>query len=399
MKMLFQIGAGKIGRSFIAQVFNKAGYRIVFADIDPCLINAINDEGEYKVVYKSNDLTETYTVTDISAIEFNETAAVIEAIINADSISVSVGKNSLLKLAGLLGEGISRRYAIRKDSPVDIILAENIRDASDLLYDEISRFVKDVPIERYVGFVETSIGKMVPLMTQEQLQEDPLAIYTEPYNQLILDKNAFRGPIPQIPDLFPKENMKAWVDRRMFIHNLGHATLAYQSHFHYPEISLTWEALEIEKLKDVTRRTMQQSAQILMRLYPGEFSPVGLGKHIADLLNRFANRALGDTIYRVGRDLPRKLGPDDRFIVPMLNAVKLGCDFNLILEAWTRGCYFNAVNEDGRMFQEDRKFKEKFTEDPVKILTSHCKLKPGKDREIFARLQVLLEEVNNDRAL
>jgi mannitol-1-phosphate 5-dehydrogenase len=36
--------------------------------------------------------------------------------------------------------------------------------------------------------------------------------------------------------------------------------------------------------------------------------------HINDLLDRFANEALGDQVARVGRDPIRKLGPNDRLI-------------------------------------------------------------------------------------
>ena len=39
-----------------------------------------------------------------------------------------------------------------------------------------------------------------------------------------------------------------------------------------------------------------------------------LKDHIEDLLKRFGNKNLGDTIFRVGHDLERKLGKDDRFM-------------------------------------------------------------------------------------
>ena len=32
---------------------------------------------------------------------------------------------------------------------------------------------------------------------------------------------------PDVKGLAPKKNIKAWVDRKAFIHNLGHATAAY----------------------------------------------------------------------------------------------------------------------------------------------------------------------------
>jgi mannitol-1-phosphate 5-dehydrogenase len=39
-----------------------------------------------------------------------------------------------------------------------------------------------------------------------------------------------------------------------------------------------------------------------------------LDEHIADLTRRFANRALGDTVLRLGRDPARKLSPTDRLL-------------------------------------------------------------------------------------
>lgn len=49
-------------------------------------------------------------------------------------------------------------------------------------------------------------------------------------------------------------------------------------------------------------------------------------------------------------------------------------DYSLILEAWVKGCYFQAVDENGEMHPEDKKFKLKFTEDPLYILENFCKM-------------------------
>ncbi len=37
-------------------------------------------------------------------------------------------------------------------------------------------------------------------MKAEDVQQDPLWIFAEEYNQLILDKQGFKNPIPDIPD-------------------------------------------------------------------------------------------------------------------------------------------------------------------------------------------------------
>jgi len=398
MKKLLQFGAGKIGRSFIAQVFNRAGYEIIFVDIDPCVVKSINEAGAYNVIIRADDQEEKYTIRHISAIDVTATQQVIEAIVQADIISLSVGKKSLFKLARILARGIRNRYTERPGDPVDVILAENVRDAAGLLSREIGKKIPEVPLDAYVGFVETSIGKMVPLMTEEQLQKDPLSVFAEPYNDLIVDKNAFRAGIPDVHWIDPKENMQAWVDRKIFIHNLGHAVLAYQAYDRYPEIKMTWEALEKKEIFRITRQTMLESARILEQLYPEEFSMITLEQHVDDLLFRFANKALGDTIFRVGCDLGRKLARDDRLMIPIETAMKAGQEYQLILEAWVRGCAFDAKDEKGRNCPENRKFKQKYGEEPLRILQEHCNFDPGIDHLIFEQVSNIMLKIDYNGA-
>lgn len=397
MKTLLQFGAGKIGRSFIAQIFSRSGYRIIFVDIDPCLVKSINEKGAYRVIITGDEgMTEEYHVDNISAIEISSTKKVIHAIQTADIISVSVGKKSLLTLARIFARGIKNRYQERKDALVDIILAENVKGAADLLSAEISKRIPEVPLHSYVGFVETSIGKIVPLMTEEQLQEDPLGVYAEPYNNLIVDAAGFRAGIPDVPELDPKVNLKAYTDRKLFIQYLGHTVLAYQAYSAYPELVYTWEALEKQEILMITRSTMRQSSAILQRLYPGEFTSEQLNDHIELLLKRFANRSLGDTIFRAGCNLPEKLGREERLMAPIEKALELGMEYDLILEAWTRGCFFSATDEKGKNCPENRKFKQKFNDDPIKILREHCNFDPLQDQNIFCATEKLLKQLDHE---
>ena len=45
----------------------------------------------------------------------------------------------------------------------------------------------------------------------------------------------FVDAIPGIQGIAPKKNIKAWVDRKLFIHNLGHAIAAYFGNYLHPE--------------------------------------------------------------------------------------------------------------------------------------------------------------------
>jgi mannitol-1-phosphate 5-dehydrogenase len=232
-----------------------------------------------------------------------------------------------------------------------------MRNADNYIYEELSRLLPaDFPLQTLVGLVETSIGKMVPIMTQKDLEEDPLQVFAEPYNFLIVAKNGFKNQVPEVKELAPKDNIKAWVDRKLFIHNLGHATAAYLGFQKNPDWIFIYEALADSDIYGSTRQTMLQSADILMGLYPGEFTFSQLEAHIYDLLERFQNKALGDTIFRVGCDLYRKLSPEDRLVAPIIAAKRLNKPYNLILKVLQAAISFRAVDENGDYFKADEMF-------------------------------------------
>lgn len=312
-KTILIFGAGKIGRSFIGQLFGQSGYNLVFTDVDLDLVNELNQRKSYPVVVKGKT-EEIILVENVKAVSGLDQPAVIKEVAKASIMAVSVGKNALDKIIPVIAEGLKRRHELNPQKPLDIIIAENMRAAGEFIRSGLTQLLpENYPLDNLVGLVETSIGKMVPIMTDEELKNDPLLIFAEPYNTLILDKLAFKGEIPDVKGISPKENMQAWVDRKAFIHNLGHATAAFIGNFYYPEAKYIFEVLASNKILEATRKTMLQAATILVSYYPDDFTLNDLEEHIDDLLSRFQNKALKDTVFRVGTDLPRKLGIDDRF--------------------------------------------------------------------------------------
>ncbi|GAH49350.1 unnamed protein product, partial [marine sediment metagenome] len=249
-----------------------------------------------------------------------------------------------------------------------------MRDAAEYFEKEIVKIVgNDYPFKKLVGLVETSIGKMVPIMSKKDMDEDILQIFAESYNNLILDKKAFKNPIPNVKGLSPKDNMKAWVDRKSFIHNLGHAASSYLGYLYDKKFVYLYEALAVKELYSQTKETMMQASEILMKEYPGEFTKKDLEDHIDDLLKRFMNKALGDTIYRVGRDLLRKLGPEDRLVGTIKKGLKHNMNVDKILYALVCGFYFRATDKSGAMFDRDIEFVSKYFNNGIEyILVNVC---------------------------
>ena len=375
-------GAGKIGRSFIGQLFGCSGYHVVFIDVDPVIIAGLNKKGSYRVVIKG-ETDQEIPVPNVSAISALDRESVIEAVSKAGILAVSVGKNVLERIVPVIASALKKRNLTDPGAPLDIILAENMRSAAEFVREIlIKNLPEGFPVDKLIGLVETSIGKMVPIIPQAELEKDPLVVFAEVYNSLILDAKGFKNPIPQVNGLAPKTNIKAWVDRKAFIHNLGHATAAYFGFARHPEAVYLYEVLDDPGVLNFTRKVMLQSAEILLTNYPDDFAMSDLENHIDDLIHRFRNKALKDTIFRVGMDLPRKLGADDRFIGAIHLAIESGKPYDLILEAMSYGLSFRAKDESGNAFPADSAFLDSLSKEVHQTLTNTL----GYDEKIYKKV-------------
>jgi mannitol-1-phosphate 5-dehydrogenase len=130
----------------------------------------------------------------------------------------------------------------------------------------------------------------------------------EPYKVLPVNRARFRGEIPDIVGMEAHDNFAAYVDQKLFTHNAGHAMIAYLGYLNGYEYG--YEALADPLVRGLTEEALEESSQALVRRHG--IDAAEQAAHVQDLLERFRNHRLGDTIFRLGRDPLRKLGPEDR---------------------------------------------------------------------------------------
>jgi mannitol-1-phosphate 5-dehydrogenase len=394
---LVLFGAGKIGRSFIGQLFSKGGFHVIFIDVFKPVIDELNSRKCYNIVVK-DEVESVIAVQNVSGIFGGDEQEVIRAIAAARILAVAVGQQGLKTAIPLIAKGVIARFELPNATPLDIILAENLRNAAEFMTVELKKYLpNNYPIEQRIGLIETSIGKMVPIMPKKEMEADILQVFAEPYNTLILDKKGFKNQIPDIEGLSPKENMKAWVDRKLFIHNLGHAVTAYLGYLAYPEITQLFEVLLDADIRTKVRNTMLQAAQILLRKYPSEFTLESLTEHIDDLIHRFQNKALGDTIFRVGCDLQRKLSAQDRIAGAIHLARELNLPYDLILYGLVAGFHFRATDEAGMLFPADNEFSKIYVKGVKQILTTICEFNELTDADIIEQAIQIDGEISGNQ--
>ncbi|HBC31584.1 MAG TPA: mannitol-1-phosphate 5-dehydrogenase, partial [Clostridiales bacterium] len=377
-----------IGRSFIGQLFGQSDYHVVFIDVDLEIVKELNRRCSYPVVIKG-EKDETILMENVRAVSGLDREVVKREIAQTAIMAVCVGKNALVKIMPVIAEGLMLRQELTPNCPLDIIIAENMRSANKFIHENLTSLLpENYPLDKIVGLVETSIGKMVPIMTEDDLKDDPLMIFAESYNTLIVDKRGFKRAIPEVKGLSAKENIQAWVDRKAFIHNLGHAATAYIGSYHHPKTTFIYEVLNDKNVLNAVYSVMLQSAEILTAFYPNDFTLNDIERHIDDLLVRFRNTALKDTIFRVGQDLPRKLGIDDRFMGIILMAKEMGLRYNNILDAMSYGFFFNKEDEYGEKNLQDKLFLQCLKEKGIGItLTKFCGFDAERNSNIINEIE------------
>ena len=333
MKKAVMFGAGNIGRGFIGKVFSESEYEVVFIDIVSKIVDAINTDKEYPVRIVSNEFTEEVTVRNIRAIDGNNAEKVSDVIAGANIMATAVGVNVLPTIVKPLCEGLKKRFK-ENNNYLNILICENLIDSHlylrELIEAEIGLEYKEILSER-VGLVEASIGRMVPLMTDEMKESNILRVWVEPFEELPVDKDGFKGGIPQIKGMVPFSPFSFYIKRKLFIHNLGHAICAYLGWGKGYEY--IYECCEDKDIADKVEKAMKESARALSREYC--VPPAELNAHITDLLLRFKNRALGDTVVRVGKDPIRKLGINDRLVGAAVYCIEQGIEPEYIAKGIT----------------------------------------------------------------
>ena len=111
-----------------------------------------------------------------------------------------------------------------------------------------------------------------------------------------------------------------YIERKLYIHNMGHAICAYLGHYLGHEYICT--AIADPAIRLCAQSAMYDSAAALSKKYGTDIVPVT--DHVGDLIRRFGNTALGDTCARVGGDIPRKLAKSDRLTGAFLQACGQG---------------------------------------------------------------------------
>lgn len=317
MKKAVHFGAGNIGRGFIGLLLSQAGYHVSFVDVAAPLVNDINALGKYNVQIFGE--AEKTLVENVSAINSNENLdALLDAIVEADIVTTAIGPNILKFIAPNIAKGLTKRVAVNK-TPLNIIACENMVGGSTVLknfvYENLSDDVKP-EVQKLIGFPDAAVDRIVPL----QKNDEKLLVKVEPYAEWDVDSKGVVGELPPIKGMTLVDNLGAYIERKLFTVNTGHASIAYLAYQKgYADMS---KAMQDEEIVSAARAVWAETSALLIDKYG--FDPAVHQKYVATTETRFKNPNLSDEVTRVARGPKRKLSAADRLVSPATQLLERG---------------------------------------------------------------------------
>lgn len=310
-------GAGNIGRGFIGQVLNQAGYETTFVDIQGEIVDALKKEQHYDVIL-ADESEEHFTVDKVTALHSQEDSdAVVERLTEADLITTAVGPNVLPIISELLAEGLTAR-AKNGGSPVNVIACENMVDGSEALHDYVMQHIdsSDVDaVEEVAGFPNAAVDRIVPQQSTEGLD-----VTVEPFYEWVVDESQVVGEKPDVDGITYVQDLSPYIERKLFTVNTGHASVAYLGYANgLPTIA---EAVEDDSVREKVSGVLDETGRLLVEKHG--FDEDEHDKYKQKILSRFSNPYISDEVTRVARTPMRKLGREERLVSPALQLLDLG---------------------------------------------------------------------------
>ncbi|CAL4325729.1 mannitol-1-phosphate 5-dehydrogenase [Buchnera aphidicola] len=360
-------GAGNIGRGLIGKLLSESGFNVIFADVNLELVDAINYYKQYNIRIVDKYKDEIQCVKKISAIHV-ENPDIYKIIANTNLITTAVGFNILEKISMIITQGIIYKINTSSQMPLNIIACENKALSSSYLKKMI---LSNIPIEyhayiqKYIGFVDCSIDSIIPSVQHKE--KDILFLMAENFQEWIVNPNQFKGKIPDIINMKFSNNLIAYIERKLFTLNTGHAIAAYLGLLKkYKTIK---EAISDHDIRNIVKSAMQESGNVLINRY--HFNKNDHLSYINTIFCRFENAFLIDSLERIGRNPLQKLEKQERLIKPLLGAIEYNLPYKNLIKGIASVFHYHNKND-----RESMKINFLIKKDGIqKTILNICQLK------------------------
>lgn len=319
-------GAGATGRAHVGLLAWQANFDVVFVDRDPALVAALRNAGRYTVRLYGSEFQET-VVSGYRVLDSEQRDAVAAEVAGARLVLTAVFDQNLADVARTLALAVAACRQAGRTEPLNCIACENMMDSSTVLGRHVKALLAGPDLAYcagHFGFPNAMISRVVP-----RPAPGDLTLIAEDYNEWTADRAAFLGPKPSaLSALELVDNQAARLERKLFIHNGGHAVCGYIG-FHRGHRYIH-EAVGDPVVARHVLGALDELGAVVQRKHG--FSAESIEAYKQDLVQRGSVAEMRDEILRVVRDPLRKLSPRERLVAPALLAAEYGLSRRWIVQ-------------------------------------------------------------------
>ncbi|KAI0357408.1 mannitol dehydrogenase domain-containing protein [Trametes cingulata] len=325
-------GAGNIGRGFIGPLLVDSGYHVIFADVNKDIIQRLNEADSYNVLILDEDDEQVTSVSDVSGV-VSTSEDIVRAFADpaVDLVTTAVGPAVLERIAETIAAGLRARREAGEagGGPLNVIACENMVNQTTTLRNHVLAALGDDAetktwVEQNVGFANCSVDRIVPPFDpKDRDSSGPLDVGVEGFYEWVVDEKALQRtrPAVQLKGIRLTDDLEAYIERKLFTLNCGHAITAYLGYLKgYSTID---EAIRDKEIHETVRNALLNEGGAALRK-KHKFDEQEYREYVEKVMERFANPKLKDDIVRVGRQPLRKLAKGDRLLGPAYMARESG---------------------------------------------------------------------------
>ena len=326
MSTFLGIGLGPIQTGIFLAGAAKGGFdRIVIAEVNEALKNAVNAAGSVTINIAAADRVYSETYNNVEAYNPNDPAEVeklIDAAAEADELATALPS---VKFFAYCAPWLKKGFAKQPERRRFFYTAENNNHAAE----ELEKAMGESFPNTY--YLNTVIGKM-SVVVPASADRPGLAAGVENAHLVEEFNTIYISNCPgieerKVKNLHVKGDLYPFEEAKLYGHNATHfllATLGKAAGFKtMDEVAAKPELIEIAR-----QAFFGESGQALIKKYAALndelFTEAGFKDYVDGLLVRMTNPFLKDAIDRITRDLERKLSWEDRVIGTMRLVLEQG---------------------------------------------------------------------------
>lgn len=297
------VGAGRLGKGFMGETFDNAGWQLYFLDTDKKVIDELNENGAYNVTVHREHRIDKRHISGYKAYNYDTEYSCKEAIVNANVIAMTIYPDDFPKAIDYLSTGLKQRILENPNKKLDIICLTNknylIPSFEKMFLDKLSSENEQIWFKQHVAIRDSIVRRATDADTNYSLDVRTSAVLS------LLVQSPLFNDLSKVEWIELCDNVKLMKDLKVFTVNGPHVTAAFAGYLKgYTTLNQTVADPDCLKLIN----------QVHDEVYEGILREYRVNKADLDRLSIFpkAKGELEDHISRIAWDPIRKLGRNDR---------------------------------------------------------------------------------------